>query len=507
MNIEQFKIEFSKCRDIDEIEIKCDHPDHVGDQLVKIGKQPAKRNILKHDGKEFICRDCYMKHSNPMHKDENTIVRQTDEEITIFCVHPEHQGNRDRKIKKCHYYGSMKEPYLQMCKSCAQKGKKISEHQREAIRMALTGLTRSEEVCQKLSDYMKNNPEGIARGKKNLIPGQGGISRKGLPLNEQWKESISNSMLGKSKTEEHKNNISEGRKKMLEETGGFTQEHRDNIRKATIRQYQKGFDPTSHHAIGYHNSPKAGLVYHRSSYEKKAFLKLDQDELVKTYFVEAVKVSYFHPERQFFCDYLIDIKVEYMDGSFKLIEVKPAKWCEDWIIKEKFKAAYELAEQLGMTFEVWTEASLFGAVYNPKIIKDFADKLKGVTKKDTEIAKNKKAEIQKKKYQEEIRTDRIIVFCEYCKEDHDIMKTTYEKNLKDNGRYICIVENGSIVGSLPKTHLIKENPYAAEGKKQCLGPCRLESHQGIKLFECFGLDKSRRDGYADKCRECRKRKS
>src|SRR5690606_4584767 len=124
--------------------------------------------------------------------------------------------------------------------------------------------------------------------------------------------------------------------------------------------------------------------------------------------------------------------VEYVDGSFKLIEVKPAKWCEDWIIKEKFKAAHDLAEQLGITFEVWTEVNLFGAVYNPKIIKDFSNKLKGVTKKEEEIAKNKKAEIQKKKYHEEIKTDRVVVFCEYCKENHDIMKTTYEKNIKKN---------------------------------------------------------------------------
>lgn len=274
-----------------------------------------------------------------------------------------------------------------------------------------------------------------------------------------------------------------------------------------MRQYERGFDPKSHHITGYHDSPKAGKVYHRSSYEKKAFLKLDEDDSVKTYFVEAVSVQYLNPEKQVFCTYLIDIKIDYIDGSSKLIEIKPAKWCEDLVNKAKFEATYKLASELGMTFEVWTEVDLFGGVYNPKIIRNFADKLKGVSNEDAELAKNKKAEIQKKKYQEEIRTDRIVVFCEYCQKDHDIMKITYEKNLKDNGRYICLVENGSIVGSLPKNHLIKENPYAAEGKKQCLGRCRLESHQGIKPFECFGLDKSRRDGYTDKCRECRKKKN
>ena len=37
-----------------------------------------------------------------------------------------------------------------------------------------------------------------------------------------------------------------------------------------------------------------------------------------------------------------------------------------------------------------------------------------------------------------------------------------------------------------------------DGKKECLG-CKQ-----VLSFDCFGTDKARRDGYASKCKECRR---
>lgn len=192
MNIEEFDKTYAKFKSVDKIEIPCDHPQHEGPNP-KIGKQPARRNILKRGSTEFICRQCCMKHENPMTKVGQG--RQTDEIIDVYCPHPEHGGDPSRTMKKACYYGSMKEPYLQVCGSCAQLGKEISEEQREKIRLALTGITRSDEFKKKLSEYMKNNPEGIARATKNIIENQCTTGMLGKHHSDETKEKMSEAML------------------------------------------------------------------------------------------------------------------------------------------------------------------------------------------------------------------------------------------------------------------------------------------------------------------------
>ncbi len=373
MNIEEFDETYAEFKSVDKIEIACDHPQHTGPPP-KIGKQPARRNILKRGGTEFICRQCCMKHENPMTKVGQG--RQTDEIIDVYCPHPEHSGDPDRKMQKACYYGAMEEPYLQVCGSCAQLGKEISEEQKQAISKTLTGRKLSPEHVAKIMAWREAHPEWAEKTKQNLIPGMGGIARAGQPLPEEWKNAISAGTTGVPKTEEHCQHISEGRKKMLEETGGFTQEHRENISKATIRQYANGFEPRLHHLRGWHESPKAGKVYYRSSYELKAYLKLDADDTVKTYQTETVTVEYWHPIKKITASYIIDLLVEYVDGSQKLIEVKPEKWLTDEVVICKIDAADMKAVDMGITFEVWTEMDLFGHVYNEKNMRRFVDKVR-----------------------------------------------------------------------------------------------------------------------------------
>lgn len=373
MNIEEFKIRYASFKDADKIEINCDHQNHFGSTII-IGKQPAKRNISKNNGERFICRDCYMKYNNPMnHIGES---RQTLDIVDVYCPHSEHDGDPCRQMKKRNYYGSLKEPYLQICGSCVQKGKEISDEQREKIRLSLTGIKRSDDFKQKLSDYMKNNPEGISRASNNLVPGAGGGWNEGLQTSEEIKQKMSASHLGKVFTEEHCENISEGRKKMLDEQGGFTREHRENISKAVIKQYQNGFEPKLHHVKGWHESPKAGKVYYRSSYEKKAYIKLDNDDNVKNYQTEKITTEYFNPKKQITGTYLIDLFVEYIDGSQALIEIKPEKWLTDEVVIAKIESGKNKASEMGLFFEVWTEMDLFGHVYNKKNMQLFIDKIR-----------------------------------------------------------------------------------------------------------------------------------
>lgn len=375
MNIEEFNKKYSSFKDIEKIEINCDHLNHEPEnEKILIGKQPAKRNILKNNGKEFICRKCHMIYKNPMNiKSEN---RQTDEIINVICPCPDHKGSTVRQMKKKNYYGSLEMPYLQLCGSCVQLNKVITEEQKEKIRLSLTGTKRSEEFKNKLSIHMKNNREGIARASANLIPGSGGGWNKGKQTPEEVKQKMSIAHTGKEFTEDHCNNISIGRKKMLAETGGFSREHKEKISKATIKQYQNGFEPKLHHITGWHFSPKAGKVYFRSSYEKKAFIKLDEDENVKTYKTEFVSTEYYNPEKQINSSYLIDLFIEYLDGSNKVVEIKPEKWLEDNIIRLKIEAGESKAKEMNIPFEVWTEMDLFGHVYNKKNIQIFIEKIK-----------------------------------------------------------------------------------------------------------------------------------
>ena len=230
MNFDQFNNQYQHLRDVDRIDVDplCDHPQHIAAGK-QIGKGAAKRNILKHGGREFICRACDMRHNNPMNRTGG--IRQTDEEIVVHCPHPEHVGDPARKMKKACYYGEMKEPYTQVCKSCGQLGKIISEDQRQKISAALTGIERSEVFKMVLSDYMKNNPEGIARATKNIIEhrGAGFLGKHHTP---ESKERISKTMIGLPLSDEHRRHISEGRKKWLAEQGGFTEDHLANITSA-----------------------------------------------------------------------------------------------------------------------------------------------------------------------------------------------------------------------------------------------------------------------------------
>lgn len=375
MNVENFNIQYSGFKDADKIKIKCDHPRHEPkEEIIIIGKQPARRNILKNGGNEFVCRKCCMIYKNPM----NNICenRQTDEIIEVSCPCENHKGDPIRKMKKRNYYGSLEKPYVQLCGSCVQLNKKISEEQREKIRLSLTGIKRSENFKNKLSNYMKNNPEGIARATKNILENKCTTGMLGKKHKEEVKQKMSAAHLGKEFTENHCNNISAGRKKMLEETGGFSKEHREKISKATLKQYQNGFEPKLHHVSGWHYSEKAGKVFFRSSYEKKAFIKLDDDDNVKSYKSEFVSTEYYNPEKNINSSYLIDLLIEYQDGSQKLVEIKPEKWLQDEVIRLKIEAGENKAKEMGVPFEVWTEMCLFGHVYNKKNMKIFIEKIK-----------------------------------------------------------------------------------------------------------------------------------
>ena len=370
MNLQDFDVKYSAFKGADKISITCDHPLHSTGEVV-IGKQPARRNILKSGGMQFICRNCMMKYDNPMNKIGES--RQTDEIIVVSCPDSRHEGDIAREMKKSHYYGAMVEPYTQICKSCAQRDKIISEQQKQAISNTLKGIKRSDEFKKKISEYMKHNIEGVERGKRNLIAGYSGGWNRGIPLSIEWKKAISDGSKGKSKTHQHRNNISIGRKLMLTKTGGFTIEHREKLSKAVLEQYKNGFDPQLHHRSGYHESPLAGKVFYRSSYEKKAYMLLDSRDDVEFYKTESIGIPYFHPKKRIVSHYLVDIEITFKDGKRKLLEIKPLSRLTDPIVQAKLGTAMEYAKELNCDFEVWTEADIFGSVNVQRVVREFVE--------------------------------------------------------------------------------------------------------------------------------------
>ena len=376
MNLQQFDSKFGNLKDKDIINIDCDFSEHTGELSRTMPRVSARRNILKNDSLEFICRDCSMKHKNPM-KNKDAVKRQTDEEIIVFCPDDRHEGDKSRKMKMSGYFGKIEQPYVQKCKSCAQLDKVISEEQKNKIRLKLTGIERSEEFKQKIKDFYKKNPDAKARVTATLLKHKCCTGMLGKHHSEEHKKKMSEIMSGRIYSDKHRQNISDGRKKMLDAQGGLLKETREKLSKATIQQYINGFDPKTSHLSGDHFSPKCDRVIRfRSSYEKKAFMKLDADENVLRYEYESTVVEYNNPVKGITGSYLVDLLVYYKDGTIKLIEVKPNVWLEDPVVAAKIEAAYEYAKNNGMTFEVWEEMALFGHVYNQKNMRSFCQKVK-----------------------------------------------------------------------------------------------------------------------------------
>ena len=373
MEIQEFAVRYSSFKDIEKIVIDCEHESHSGDRGITIGKQPAKRNIMKNG--RYICRDCSMSFDNPMNKKSER--RQTNDIINVVCPDPQHDGERVRQMKKSGYFGPLVEPYSQVCKSCIQRGKVISEEQKAKISATLTSIERSDDFKKKISEFMKNNPEHTKKATEILLANHCSTGMLGKHHTEEWKRRMSETMSGRVYTEEHRQNISAGRKKMLEEQGGFTAEHRERISKATIRQYQNGFNPKLYHITGYHESSKVpeGKVFFRSSYEKKAYIILDEDEAVESYESEAVVIEYVKQEDDIKSNFIVDILVTYVDGRQKWVEVKPEAWLDDETIMAKHDAARAKSGEAGVEFEVWTEMRLFGHVYNKRNMESFIRKI------------------------------------------------------------------------------------------------------------------------------------
>ena len=240
---------------------------------------------------------------------------------------------------------------------------------------------------------------------------------------------------------------------------------------------------------GVFQSQKTGRnLSYDSSYELRLCWMLEQDDNVLDFETQIG----FRIDGHGRC---LDCLVTYKGGRKKAIEVKPKQRLDEFA--HQIDDSRRHALQNGWEFQVMTEEGL-GMTYEQ--IRTWADEYRTkVTGIDYHAYRDETIRRKSKKfYDTHIATDKVQVFCEYCQTTHEALRLTHDKNIARNGRYICEREGGHIAGSKPKPHLRKENPHAAEGKKECLG-CRQ-----VLPFSEYGADKSRSDGYASKCKECRR---
>lgn len=116
------------------------------------------------------------------------------------------------------------------------------------------------------------------------------------------------------------------------------------------------FKPHSNHKCGWHESPKAGRIWYRSSYEERYYTILDADDAVVGYEVEPFAIPFEFAGVTL--NYVPDVLLLYGDGRRELVEVKPAALVTLPKNAAKLVAAGVYAGLAGVSFRVVTEEDL-----------------------------------------------------------------------------------------------------------------------------------------------------
>jgi hypothetical protein len=194
-----------------------------------------------------------------------------------------------------------------------------------------------------------------------------------------------------------------------------------------------------------------------------------------------------------------DLWVEFSDGRSEIWEIKPEMMLLEPDVQEQIMESMEFARSIGVQFKVWVEKDS-GLESDYNIMKWAREYLVGIGNQDNaKHYKETRKRIRQRHYKK-VQADKVQVECEFCGETHEVLRLTYDRNVKKNGRFICIRKNGQLIGKRPKNHLKKTNLYARDGKKQC-STC----HE-VKLIEVFSVHRSTFDGRNPRCKDCWKKK-
>lgn len=108
---------------------------------------------------------------------------------------------------------------------------------------------------------------------------------------------------------------------------------------------------------GQFESKKSGkLLSYRSGMEEEFYNLLEHDQDVANFDAEPYKVPYFYKGK--WHDYIPDLRVNFIDGSVEIWEIKPASQTDYEQNKAKWVAANEWSINHGWTFVVQTEVGM-----------------------------------------------------------------------------------------------------------------------------------------------------
>lgn len=315
------------------------------------------------------------------------------------------------------------------------------------------------------------------------------ISHALNPVSDDTKIKQRNARLGMKLSEETKQKMSESAKTKWETEWGIEQKKRLS-KQASELHGRKKIDKSKRKVLYISAKNNNEIRMCSSSYEFifcEFFLEKDEN-LIKY----ETQVSYKVNDNKYRS---LDVLAYYKDGKIKVFEIKPKKRLNEIKHKEQIDDSRKNAEKNNYLFEVLTEKELNikKSIDATNLADEYRKKHYLINYADYRKEKNK--ERSKRFYNKNIAIDKVLIFCDFCKTYHSRLRKLYENNIKKNGRFICIYENGFLVGKKPK--IKKENPYANINCKECIFCHR------ILPFECFSPDNSRRDGYSSKCKECR----
>jgi len=101
------------------------------------------------------------------------------------------------------------------------------------------------------------------------------------------------------------------------------------------------------------------LLKSRSGWEYAYFQYLDNNQDVKSYEYESLKIPYLSNKKSGkIRNYIPDFIITYVDGTILIVEIKPKRFLEKLQIKKKLIAAKEYAEKNKIQFKVLTEDDL-----------------------------------------------------------------------------------------------------------------------------------------------------
>jgi hypothetical protein len=273
---------------------------------------------------------------------------------------------------------------------------------------------------------------------------------------------------------------------------GIHETRNDLFSKKCAKQHENGVFNHSHLRGYYWSEKNKCSIYYASSYELRCLFLLENDSNVASF----CRCDAFKGEDGWRNP---DLLVGFSDGRSEVWEIKPEGMLSKDVVQAQIEESKRFAKSRGEKFRLWTERDSGFDSYHSIIswAKEFLVSI-GQTEW-SEKQKKGRRKIRRRYYERNISSKKVEVWCDFCQDSHSLLKLTYDRNMKKNGRFICIRENGHMVGKRGKDHLRKTNPYETEGKKQCT-KC-LE----IKPMDAFSIRRASYDGLSPSCKDCCKK--